>query len=187
MFPPQNPNLKPESLWNYEVSWSQRLLKNRLSYAINLFHINGKDLIQTIPIDGRPKNVNTGEVKNWGSEISVSYHFSHAFAITANYSWLNMKNKVLAAPEHKLFLGLDYTKNQWNASTTLQYINGLYTSTDPLIDENYLLWNIRGSFKVNSWLEVFSRIENLLNQKYEINLGFPMPGTTINAGVNLSF
>lgn len=35
MFPPQNPDLKPEKLWNYELSFSQRLMDNRLSYGLN--------------------------------------------------------------------------------------------------------------------------------------------------------
>ncbi|WP_300851557.1 TonB-dependent receptor, partial [uncultured Bacteroides sp.] len=31
MFPPQNPDLKPEKLWNYELSFSQHLMEHRLS------------------------------------------------------------------------------------------------------------------------------------------------------------
>ena len=45
MFPPQNPDLKPEKLWNYELSFSQRLMDNRLSYGLNVFYINGENLI----------------------------------------------------------------------------------------------------------------------------------------------
>ena len=37
MFPPQNPDLKPESMWNYELAFSQRLLDGRLSYGVNIF------------------------------------------------------------------------------------------------------------------------------------------------------
>lgn len=42
MFPPQNPDLKPERMWNYEVAYSQRLLGGRLTYGINLFYIDGE-------------------------------------------------------------------------------------------------------------------------------------------------
>ncbi len=186
MFPPQNPDLKPESLWNYEISWSQRLLQNSLSYSVNLFYINGKNMIQTVPVDGRPKNINTGKVKNWGIELSTSYRLSPMFAIMANYSWLKMEYKIVAAPQNKLFVGIDFNKNRWTASTGIQYINGLYTSTDPLTKENFALWSLRGSYKATKWLELFVRGENLLNQKYEINLGFPMPGSTFMGGVNIS-
>lgn len=49
MFPPQNPNLQPESMWNYELAFSQRLMEGRLYYGVNLFYINAKNLIQTLP------------------------------------------------------------------------------------------------------------------------------------------
>lgn len=37
-----NPDLKAESMWNYELAFNQRLFDNRLSYGFNLFYINGK-------------------------------------------------------------------------------------------------------------------------------------------------
>ncbi len=187
MFPPQNPDLKPESLWNYEVSWSQRLLQNRLSYSVNAFYIKGKNMIQTVPVDGRPKNINTGKIENWGAEASVSYRISNMWSASANYSWLHMEHKIVAAPQHKLFAGVDFMKGRWTASTGVQYIHGLYTSIDPQTTENYVLWSLRGSYKVCQWLEVFARGENLLNQKYEINLGFPMPKANVMGGFNLNF
>lgn len=47
MFKPQNPNLKPESLMNYEVSVGQNFWDNALHFDLNLFYINGKDIIFT--------------------------------------------------------------------------------------------------------------------------------------------
>lgn len=49
MFPPQNPDLKPESMWNYELAFSQTLLDGRLKYGVNLFYIDGKNLIVRLP------------------------------------------------------------------------------------------------------------------------------------------
>lgn len=189
MFPPQNPDLKPESMWNYEVSWSQRLLQGRLSYGVNIFYINGENMIQTIPIEGRPLNINTGKIKNWGAELSASYRLSKAFTVMANYSYLNMKYTVLAAPEHKLYAGIDFAKGRWSASTGVQYVAGLYTSIskNTTTQEHFALWNLRGAFRATQWLELFAKGENLMNQKYEINLGFPMPGATIMGGVNINF
>lgn len=42
MFPPQNPNLQPESMWNYELAFSQRLMNGQLTYGVNVFYIDGK-------------------------------------------------------------------------------------------------------------------------------------------------
>ena len=51
MFRPANPDLLPERLWNYELSYSQRLLKGTFYYGVNLFYINGDNMIQTIHTD----------------------------------------------------------------------------------------------------------------------------------------
>ena len=187
MFPPQNPNLQPESLWNYEVSWSQRLLQSRLSYSVNLYYINGNNMIQTVSVDGRPMNINTGKIENYGVELATSYLCSKELLLVANYSYLNMKNVILASPEHKLYAGVDFKKGRWSASTGVQYIAGLYTALEPLAKENYLLWNVRGAFRVANGFELYVKGENLLNQHYEINLGFPMPGATVMGGVNINF
>ena len=187
MFPPQNPDLKPESLWSYELAWSQRLFQNKLSYGINVYYINGSNMIQTAMVNERPKNINTGKIKNWGAEITGQYRVTSSLMLSANYSFLHMDNPVLAAPEHKLYAGIDYSKGRWSASTGVQYIKGLYISTNPEEKEKFVLWNARAAFRATKWLEIFARGENLLNRKYEINAGFPMPRANAMGGVNIKF
>lgn len=187
MFPPQNPDLKPESSWNYELAISQKLLGGRLSYGVNLFHIDAKNIILTLPNpSGAGKlNQNSGELHNSGAEIQAAWRISRAWSVNANYSYLHMKEPVIAAPEHKAYAGASWTEGRWSVSTGLQYVAGLYTSTSPVQKEDFLLWNVRSSFKVCKWLDLWARGENLLAQKYEINAGYPMPGATVVAGFDI--
>ena len=185
MFPPQNPNLLPEQLMNYELSFNHRL--RAISYGVNIFHIDGKNMIQTIMQDGRPLNVNTNKVENSGIEAEMAVQIAKRWRVMANYSYLYMKYPVLAAPEHKLFCSLRYTAKRWSAGSSIQLINGLITQREPLQKQNYLLWNADIEFRATSSIELYARAENMLNQKYEINAGFPMPGATINAGIKLHF
>lgn len=187
MFPPQNPDLLPEKTMNYEISWSQHLLGNRLSYGINLFYINGKNMIQTVFQNGRPININAGKIKNRGAEANFSYVLKSTWTISANYSWLGMKYPVIAAPKHKLFAGVNFSQSKWKVATGIQYVNGLYTTISPVHQENFIVWNLRGSYELNKLASLFVRGENLLSQSYEINAGFPMPGTTIQGGIHLKF
>lgn len=187
MFPPQNPDLKPESSWNYELALSQKLLGGRLSYGVNLFHIDANNIILTLPNpSGAGKlNQNSGELHNSGAEIQAAWRISRAWSVNANYSYLHMKEPVIAAPEHKAYAGANWTEGRWSVSTGLQYVAGLYTSTSPVQKEDFLLWNLRGSFKVCKWLDLWARGENLLAQEYEINAGYPMPGATVVAGFDI--
>lgn len=192
MFPPQNPDLKPERLWNYEIAWSQRVLDGRISFGVNVFYIDGENLIMRVPVDGRPKNINTGKIENAGAEAQFAWRISPAWSLDANYSYLHMAYPVLASPEHKLHVGAAFARGRWNVSTGVQYVGGLYTEvkvngSGRTTQENFVLWNLRGSFRVCKVVELFVRGENLLAQRYEINAGYPMPKATVLGGVNLHF
>lgn len=200
MYPPQNADLEAESLWNYELAFSQSLMQGHLNYGINLFHINADNIILQTGLlnpDGTPmlmpngrqrqKNLNSGKIKNSGIEVQASYLISRSFAANCNYSFLKMETPVVGAPEHKAYLGGSYTNKGWHASTGLQYVNGLYSAVGPDKKEDFLLWNARLSYQLSDMLQLWVNADNLLNTKYQINAGYPMPGIAFMAGVNLSF
>lgn len=188
LFKPANPDLLPERLWNYELSYSQRLFEQAFYYGVNLFYINGENMIDVDSSTGRPLNTNIKRVENWGAEATLAYRVNAAWNLSANYSWLHMVHPLVAAPEHKLFVGVDFTQGRWSVSTGLQYVAGLYTSVKvKQTKENFVLWNLRGSYRLCPFADLFVRGENLLAQRYEINVGYPMPKATFMGGINFNF
>lgn len=190
MFPPQNPDLQPESMWSYELAFSQRLMDGRLTYGVNLFYIDGKNLIVTLPNPHGSDmlNQNSGRIENSGVELQGAYRINRYWSVDGNYSYLHMKNPVIAAPEHKLYVGANLSCGRWNVSSGVQYIAGLYTAVGgDESKEDFVLWNLSASFRISQWLDIWVRGENLLAQRYEINAGYPMPRATVMAGVNLNF
>ncbi len=188
MFTPRNPDLRPERMWTYELSLSQKLLDGRLSYGVNVFYIDGDNFIMTQMVDGKPHNVNAGALRNAGVEAQAAWRIARDWSVDANYSFLHMENPVVAAPEHKLYVGGLFTHGRWHVSTGVQYVAGLYTQVgDSPVQEDFVLWNIRASFRILDWMSVWVRGENLLNWKYEINAGFPMPGANVTGGLNFGF
>ena len=184
---PANADLRPERMMNYELSWKQRLCGGAFSYGINLFYINGDNIIQTAMVDNRPMNVNTGAIENSGVEAEFAWKANRYLSLNGNYTFLHMHNKVLAAPKHKAYLGADYRRGRWMLAGGLQYIDGLYTQVDPTeIQENFLLLNVTAAYKALPWLNIWAKGENLLAQKYEINYGYPMPKATFMGGVNIN-
>ena len=182
LYPPSNEELEPERIWNYELSWRQRM--GAFSYGINLFYLKGDNMIQTV----ERKNVNTGEIENYGVELEAGWRFSPHLSITTNHSFLHMENKVVAAPEYKGFLGANYQWKRWNAVAGLQYISNLYTAVGQNEQtENFCLLNASVSYALGNNLSLWVRGENLLAQEYEINLGYPMPRATFMGGVNIRF
>ncbi len=183
----KNPDLLPESLVSYELAYTQRLCDNSLTYGLNLYYINGKNIIQVDP--AQRKNVNTGHIENWGTEATVAYRFNARWQADANYSWLHMEHPILAAPEHKLYVGANYQQGRWTAASGIQYIRGLYTSVTQGQEkqETFVLWNLNISYRLCNFASLFVKGENLLAQRYEINAGYPMPKATFMGGVHVNF
>lgn len=187
LYPPSNTDLKPERLWNYELSWRHRL-NNGVKYGLNIFYLKGDNMIQTIQVDGKPRNMNTGEVENWGVEAEFNYPIGRSFDIFANGTFLHMKNKIVAAPEGLANIGVNYHQNKWFASLGLQMITNLYTAVgDDETKENAWLLRASVTYAATRNISLWVRGENLLAQKYEINLGYPMPRATFMGGVSLNF
>ena len=182
LYPPSNEELEPERIWNYELSWRHRI--DAFSYGLNIFYIKGDNMIQTI----QRKNVNTGEIENYGAEIEATWRVSNHLSLTTNHSLLHMEHKIVAAPEYKGFIGANYHKNRWTTIAGLQFISNLYTEVgDQETKENFCLLNASVSYALTKACSLWVRGENLLAQSYEINLGYPMPRATFMGGVNLNF
>ena len=182
LYPPSNEELKPERIWNYELSWKHRL--GAFNYGANLYYIKGDNMIQTV----NRKNVNTGVIENYGVELEAAYRINNYWSVNTNHSLLHMEHPVIAAPTYKGFLGANYHYNKWTIVAGLQYINGLYTAVgDYEQKENFCLLNATVSYAVWKGLNLWIRGENLLAQSYETNLGYPMPRATFMGGINWNF
>ena len=180
LYPPSNEELEPERIWNYELSWRHRL--GAVTYGANLFYIKGDNMIQTI----NKKNVNTGEIENCGMEVEAAWSIDSHWNVSTNHSLLHMEHPVVAAPKYKGFLDANFHQDKWNIIAGLQYIHGLYTTVgDNEKKENFCLLNATINYSVCKNLGLWVRGENLLAQRYEINLGYPMPRATFMGGVNI--
>ena len=174
-------SLRAERLWNYELSWRQHI--GGFSYGANLFYIKGDNMIQTVA--GR--NINTGEIENYGLELEAGYRIDNHWSLSTNHSLLHMQHPVVAAPTYKGFLGANYTCRKWSVIAGMQYISGLYTAVgDSEQKENFCLLNATVNYALCKDFGLWLRGENLLAQKYEINQGYPMPRATFMGGVNIS-
>lgn len=183
MFPPRNPNLEPERMMNYELSYTQRFQRGHL--GANIFLIKGDNLINTVmQSTGRPLNVNTGSFTNHGFELNGDYQLSDHWSLNANYSYLHMKKAIEGAPESKFYLGANYTCGRFALAMGMQNIAGLYTSATT--KENFTLLNATASYSILPELTVYVKGDNLLAERYQTYAGFPMPKATFMGGVRVS-
>jgi iron complex outermembrane receptor protein len=131
---------------------------------------------------------NSGQIENKGIEFSANAQPLNNLRFSAAYSYINMKEPVYATPEHQLFISGKYHLNKLSLTTRLQMVRDIDTDPGPeSILQNYVSLNLKATYKPAGFAEFFGSCENALNQSYEINRYYPMPGITFFAGINLKY
>lgn len=189
LYPPANPDLKPEYMLNYELSYRQHLLNGDLMFGAALFFIDGDNMIQTVRVDGRPRNENTGSFINKGFELEGAYRISPKVTLSANYSYLHTNAETLYAPKNKLNAELTYTPGNFSFTVDETSIWSMVNGAPDSGKESYTLLNFRGAYTLKAKVPVtFSvKIDNITNKHYQVIYGCPMPGATIMGGVEFKF
>ncbi len=182
-----NPDLQPERMLNYELSWLQSLLKNKLNLELTAFKVKGENLIQVVVPPVPAKRQNVGTFDNQGIEFSAKYYLCKNIHFHANYSYINLDKIVVAVPRAQLNVGANYSYKIWSVHANLQNIDQLYTNIATSTTESYTLLSARLSCRPIKNLELFVAGNNLLNETYQINYGYPMPGINFNGGVSYKF
>lgn len=190
MFRPANPDLKPESMYNYDVELRQFLIDNRLNLGLSLYYISARNMIQTIMVDGRPKNMNTGKFINKGIEFDCAYRIDDVWNIGASYAYLHSSNAELQyAPKNMLNAHVDFTPGDLSVTLENQNIFGLKNGAPDNASTAYSLLNMRVAYTFHSVCDIrpFIKLDNITDHHYEIIYGCPMPGITILGGVEMTF
>ena len=182
LYPPSNEELRPERLWNYELSWRHR--PGNVTYGVNLYYIKGDNMIQTV----NRKNVNTGKIENYGAELEATWRVNARWQLSTNHSLLHMEHKIVGSPRYMGRVAARFASGRWHATLGVQHVSGLFTAVgDNPTTEYFTLVDATVSFAVMRCLSLWLRGDNLLAQRYEINAGYPMPRATFLAGITAKF
>lgn len=186
MYAARNPELEPESMDNLEVELRQWLAGGRLNLGLALYYIKGRNMIQTVMIDGSAHNVNTGRFINKGIEADATFAVTPQLSLTANYAYLHTDTRIVGAPKNKLFAEASYRPGHWEFALNVMSVWSLLTEQSK---ENFALLNARAAytFRLPTPLTLFVKGDNLTATRYQINYGFPMPRATVMAGAEWRF
>lgn len=200
MWGPANDELKPENMFNYEVAVGQSFLDGRLYGEVTAFFIDGKNMIEAVmvnpPAPFPKENRNVGTFTNKGIEFEGRYRILDNLNMDMNYSYLHTSKHLLAAPAHKLNVGVSYSPGRFTFNANVQSVHDLYIqvkneeNTTKDIKENYTVLNARAAYRFGTrdkGLTLFVKGENLTATRYTINYGFPMPKAVFMGGIDVTF
>ena len=168
---------------SYETGLLQSLFNQKLKLEFTGYIVKGDNMIITVPMQGLQ---NAGKVNNKGIEFAANANPVKDLGLNLTYSFINMESPVYATPKHHLFLSCDYRLKNWFLTASVQYVNHLDTDPSTKVSfQNYTLLNSKVSYQVWKFTELFISTENILNQKYENNRYYPMPGITVFGGIKM--
>jgi iron complex outermembrane receptor protein len=178
-----NENLSPETIMSYETGLLQSLFNQKLKLELTGYIVKGDNMIITVPMQGLQ---NAGKVFNKGIEFAANANPVKDLGLNLTYSYINMESPVYATPKHHLFMSCDYRLNKWLFTASAEYVNHLDTDPSTKVSyQTYTLVNSKISYQAWKFAGLFISAENILNQKYENNRYYPMPGVTVFGGIKM--
>ncbi|MBR5432899.1 MAG: TonB-dependent receptor [Bacteroidales bacterium] len=186
-----NADLLPEHCHNFECAFEYNkdfkpFNIDNFSAKLDLYHTIGDNIVQTVMIDGKPKNQNVGEFKNTGVEFSMERNIKD-LSVNGNYSYVYMENPIVGSPRQKAGLNIQYKLKNTTLKVGTQYIDKLYLAVGQTeTTKSFALIDAKISQQIKA-VNLFVQGETAIcSGDYETMLGYPLPKFTCSAGLSLN-
>jgi vitamin B12 transporter len=192
-----DPTLKPEESTGWDVGVDQQFLGRRASASVTYFHNDFKNLIDFNSATFRYSNV--GRAETHGVEVEARVKPISPLEVRLTYTFTDTEDKSTGddlprRARHRAALRADYAvTDKLGVNASLIYTGrrkDLDFSTFPATTvtlPDYSLINLAASYRIAERLEVFVRVDNVLNRDYQEVIGFGAPGTAAYGGATLEF
>ncbi len=190
-------NLKPEESRGYDAGIDQKLFNNKVFLSLTYFHNKIDNLIGFNMSTSKYYNVSEAETKGW--ETGFSLDLVKWLNFEAHYTYTEAKDKTPGGayegnyltyrPQHTGGASLNIKPlDKLNVNLNAQCVGKRYRNAGNTAEmPAYTLLNLAASYDVMEWLQIFGRVENLTDQKYQSVYKFGEPGIGFYGGVKLTF
>lgn len=204
-----NTALNPERSRGWDAGVTQKALNGAVEASATWFHRNSRDLITFVSCDGpltgicadRPFGTydNIARTRAQGVELTLLLRPVEPLTVSASYTYLdavdrsagtaNFGRKLARRPDQSITVNADY---RWSFGlTTGATLTSVGDSFDNASNarrlDGYVLGDVRASFPVTKKVEVFGRIENVFDTKYQTIYQYGQPGRAAFGGVRLTY
>jgi vitamin B12 transporter len=208
------PDLQAERSRDWDVGVEQRFWENRITANVTYFDLRFKNLIEFDDCPGSPLcddpahaqgyYANLGRAKSTGEELQIAAKVSAAFTLSANYTHLKSIDETPGSPTFGR-QALRRPGQAGNLAANYAWPIKLATSiavrySGPSSDENfnafpaafvnlggYALVDLHASYPITNHFEVYARVDNLADKRYETVYQYGTWGRTAFAGARLTY
>lgn len=206
-----NPNLTPERSLGWDVGLETTFFNGKGVINVTYFNANLEDEIDfnfvppaaacgSTPFCFIPFN-RTGESKRDGVEVSARLVIMEGVTVGAAYTYLNAREsdgqEEVRRPPHSGRADLNYAFDGGKGNFNLAAVyNGqmqdlgfsaITFSSERVALDSYWLVSAAASYQLGQGVEIFGRVENLLDEDYEEVFGFNTAGVAAYAGMRFKF
>jgi vitamin B12 transporter len=197
-----NPNLKPETSKGWDAGIEQKLFGDRVVLDVTYFETDLRDEIQTAFLPGfRSTPVNlSGKSTRRGIEVAAQARVTDAFDLSGSFTWLDAEQPngrtEVRRPKYMASANANYRFFDRRANVNLGVDYNGRAIDNEFVDrtnrvriglEDYVLVNLAASYRLTDSVELFGRVENLLDEDYQDVYGFNTPGIGAYAGIRVAF
>jgi len=185
----QNPDLEATDLWQYELGWNQRV-GDYLTFDVVGWIQDGDNMISAVfdPVVQDVRNQNTGAFSHTGLEAQVEARLPVGFYVGVAGVTMDLEDDTALVPLNTLDVWAGYERGPFWTSFDARWATELFQGDDSQNRlPNFVLANAGIGYRLDSGVGLRVRIENLFDEDYELFAGWPMPGTSVNAGVDWAF
>jgi len=188
-----NKDLRPELATTRDtgVEWSANNTRINISYFRNTY----KDLIDFD--NDLFTNVNRDLVDTRGVETEVNWHSQDnqwQLGAHASYADIDAENPLMGRPQVKAGANAVYVlNNHWQFNANYLWVDDRLAASrytgDAVVEtlDNYNRLDVGAKWTINTHVNIHLRFENITDEEYLNDIGFPAVGRSGFVGVNVSF
>jgi vitamin B12 transporter len=198
-----NPDLKAEESFGWDAGVEFTIIKNKAVLDVTYFEADLKNKIASVFAGGVFTAINeAGTAQRRGVEVSGRFVVMPGLDLGLAYTWLDAKSgaglEEERRPRHSgradVNWAFDGGKGNLNVAAVYNgaFKDGAFTAPFffPRVAatlDDYWLVTVGASYKLQPGLEIYGRVENALDQKYEEVFGFNTAGVAAYAGLKVTF
>ncbi len=195
-----NDKLNPEIAQSYDLGIEQSLIDGTLKFGVTAFHrdtTNQIDFTTVPPRADRPFGYyfNIARTRAQGVETFIELRPTRTLVLNANYTLTDAKNRLtgtelLRRPRHSINANIDWSPRDWihlggSVQTVSDSRDSDYLTFSPTNLDGYTLVGLRASISLGQQFELYGRVENLTDARYETVSGYGTAGRNAHVGVRV--
>jgi len=191
------PGLRPEKARGWDAGIAQKLIGDAVTVRATWFNRKVTNQIDFDLVTYTYANIARARAR--GAEVELSIAPTPDLLFTANYTYTdarnrertdpNFGNQLARRPRNAVNVAGDY---RWSfgltTGATITHVSGSFDNPANSVRlGDYVLVDLRASMPITDNVEIYGRIENLFDERYQTAAGYGQLGRAATAGVRLRY